>query len=88
MSACISYTKWCSFIVLNIVPELIIIKPINQKRIKSFGFISHSKVSIELDPGIKSLGNFAIRTVNAIDYKSFMFHMTEEDVIELISNFQ
>ena len=48
------------------------------------GFKSHSKICNTCDWGIKSFGHFAIITVNDFSCRFFMFHMTEEDVIEFI----
>ena len=46
------------------------------------GLKSDSKICNRCDWGIKSSGNFAIRTVNDFSYRFFMFEMTEEDVIK------
>ena len=50
------------------------------------GFKSDAKICNKCDWGIKSFGNFAIIHVNDFSYKFFMFHMTEEDVIEFIKD--
>ena len=52
------------------------------------GLKSDSKVCKSCNLGIESFGNFAIITVNDIDYRNSTFDMTEGDVIELIKDFQ
>ena len=52
------------------------------------GFKSDSKVCSICNCGIKSFGNFAIITVNDVDYRVFVFDMTEDDVMVIIKNFE
>ena len=54
----------------------------------SNSFKSHSKVCNSCNWGIESFGSFAIITVNDVDYRFFMFDMTEEDVIDITKKFE
>ena len=52
------------------------------------GFKSHSEICNGCEWGTKPFGNFAIVTANGVSYIFFMFDMTEEDVIEVIKDFE
>ena len=52
------------------------------------GFKSDSKVCNSCNWGIESFGNFAIITVNDVDCIVLMFDMTEDDVIDVIKDFE
>ena len=52
------------------------------------GFKSDSKVCSSCKWGIKSFGNFAIITVNDVDYRVFVFDMTEDDAMVILKNFE
>ena len=60
----------------TILNKLILIKLISQKSAES------------VITTISKIGHFAIITVNDVDYRLFMFDMTEEDVIEFIKDFE
>ena len=52
------------------------------------GFKSDSKVRNSCNWRIESFGNFAIITVNDVDCIIVMFDMTEDDVIDVIKDFE
>ena len=52
------------------------------------GFKHDSKICNRCELEIKSFGNFAIIHVNDLNYRFFIFDMTEEDVIEFINDFK
>ena len=52
------------------------------------GFKSDSKVCSSCKWGIKSFGNFAIITVNDVDYRVFVLDMTEDEAMVILKNFE
>ena len=66
---------------LTILKILILTKLINQKSMKPV-IINISTMVLNL------IQNFAIITVNDVDYRVFVFDMTEDDVMVIIKNFE